>query len=51
MKKSALELSELIKSFGYWSDEVFNFNNGLIAKYGYIKYLTIHNNALIISKS
>ncbi|MGL6184688.1 MAG: hypothetical protein ACRC1T_04850 [Clostridium chrysemydis] len=33
MKKHVIRLNELIKEFGYWSTEVFNYNNELLQKY------------------
>lgn len=33
-KKHVIELKELIKEFGYWSQAVYNYNNQMIDKYG-----------------
>lgn len=33
MKKHVIKLSELIKNHGYWSKEVYNYNNELLKEY------------------
>lgn len=33
MKKHVIELMELIKRYGYWSKEVYNYNNNILNKY------------------
>ena len=45
MKKKEFinQLTGLIKKFGYWSEQVFEFNNSMQSEIGYNSWLKWHN--------
>ena len=43
MKEYKQELKNRIQTYGYWSNEVYTFNNLGQALYGYDKWLKLHN--------
>ena len=42
-KEYKTSLTNLIKAFGYWSNEVNEINNKAHKKFGYKKYIQLHD--------
>lgn len=50
-KKHVIELKELIKNHGYWSQAVYNYNNDMVNRYGKYNADRIETSAILMMQT